>query len=168
MGWKPGKSKCSSRPEQQSPPQRSRTGSHRSLAAQAAANTGCRELVALCPSPAPHLHPLKPQPPSQRAGSVPSAATWHAAARMRTRTRTRPPSVTATLPGLRHGGRLAAPREGTGRFPAFRGASFGVFNYICGLNRFAWPLKSISQRVVLKRARNICGGCGFPPGLQEE
>lgn len=61
----------------------------------------------------------------------------------------------------------SAPRWGTGHFPAFCGASLSGFNYICGLDGFAWPLKSISQRVVLKWARNICGSCGFPPGLQE-
>lgn len=42
------------------------------------------------------------------------------------------------------------PRQGTGRFPAFHGAGFRGFNYICGLDCFAWPLKPISQRAVLK------------------
>lgn len=61
-----------------------------------------------------------------------------------------------------------APQGVSGKFSALCGASFNSFNYICGLDPFGWPLKFISQRVVLKGVRNICGHCGFPPGLQEE
>lgn len=121
------------------------------------ASPSCSEPLAPCPSlAAPLLWALIP---SWWAGSILSAAVPCAVPRMRC------PGVTATLPACPT---ASAPRWGTGHFPAFCGAGFSGFNYICGLDGFAWPLKSISQRVVLKWARNICGSCGFPPGLQEE
>lgn len=61
-----------------------------------------------------------------------------------------------------------ASYRGSGKFLALCGASFNSFNYICGLDRFSWLLKFILQRVISKGVRNICGHCGFPPGLQEE
>lgn len=108
------------------------------------------------------LHLVMSLVSSRWAGSILSAAAalW-AVPRMRPRCA----GITATLPASTT---ASAPRQGTGHFPAFRGASLSGFNYICGLDGFAWPLKSISQRVVLKWVRNICGSCGFPPGLQEK
>lgn len=104
-----------------SPLQRSRTGLHRSLTAQAAASTGCRGLVALCLSPATRLHPLKPLSPSQQVGSILSAVTWRAEVSLRTRTRPRPPGVTAALPSLCHGGH---PQTGHGTLPSLSWSRF--------------------------------------------
>lgn len=154
MGCKQGESKCSSRPEQHPlhrGPARACLGrrQHRQLLQGAAGSPSISCLTS------PSFNTPVTLPASQGL----SRQQRHGVSRWDQGFPVSPPACAAA----------AAPRQGTGRFfPAFPGAGFSGFNYICGLDRFAWPLKSISQRVVLKRARNICGGCGFPPGLQEE
>lgn len=156
MGWKQGASECSSRLEQR--------WQHRQLPGLQGAGgslsiSGHTPLSFKTPAalPVSGVHPAGSGTACRAEDEDEVKDEVEAEAKAR--------GVTAALPSLHRGSR---PRWGTGCFPAFRGASFSSFNYICGLDRFAWPLKSISQRVVLKQARNICGGCGFPPGLQEE